>query len=142
RAGDLGLVRAGQPRIEGERFPRTIVDPSGARATIPREPRRIVSLNLGSDEMLTALVGPDRIAGVSHFSVHTEMSTCADRVPAHAARIRGLDPEHILVLEPDLVFAAAYNLESAVRLLAGAGLPVVRFGSYRSFEDVIAQVRV
>jgi iron complex transport system substrate-binding protein len=142
RAGDLGLVRAGTPAIRGETFPKEILDPSGGRAVIPAAPRRVVSLNIGADEILTALVEPERVAGVSRFADSPEMSTCVDRVPAHAARIRGADPEPILALQPDLVFAAVYNLESGVRILTGAGIPVVRFGNFRSYEDVIANVRV
>lgn len=140
RVGALGLGQGGSTRIDGATFPKVVVSPNGGRQTIPGPPRRIVSLMLGADEILTRLVAPERIAAVSRFADNPRLSTCSDRVPKGAARIRGIDPEGILALEPDIVFAAGYTLESAVRVLAGAGVPVVRFGDYVSFADVASNV--
>jgi iron complex transport system substrate-binding protein len=142
RAGDLGLRRLGDPVVQGREFPKVVVDPSGRRSVVSRAPRRVVSMMLGADEMLTAMVDPERIVGLSRFANNDVVSTCSDRVPPHAARIRGVDPEPILALEPDLVFAAGYTLDSGVRILDGAGVVVVRFASYRSFDDIAKNLRI
>jgi iron complex transport system substrate-binding protein len=145
RAGDLGTLRGGDPVVEGDAFPKVLVDPSGRRMTLQTPPRRVVSLMLGADEILTALlngVDPERLVGVSRFADNPALSTCAERVPAGAARLNGVDPERILALEPEVIFAAGYTLDSAVRILAGAGIAVVRFGNYRSYADVEANIRI
>jgi iron complex transport system substrate-binding protein len=141
RTGALGMSRFLETRVEGTSFPKALLNPDGTRRTITAPPRRIVSLVLGADEILTAIVAPERLAAVSRFADSAELSTCADRVPPGAARIRGLDPERIIALRPDMVFVAGYTLESAVRILVGTGTAVVRFGEHRSFGDVSRNVR-
>lgn len=140
--GALGFSRLGATAVIGQGFPKVIVTPTGERRRLAAPPRRLVSLMLGADETLTALVDPERIAAVSRFADNPLLSTCADRVPDRAARIRGLDPERILALEPDMVFAASYTLDAAVRIFDAAGVPVVRFDKYESFEAVARNVRV
>jgi iron complex transport system substrate-binding protein len=142
RTGALGMSRFLETRVEGGSFPKSLRSPDGTHRTIAAPPRRIVSLVLGADEILTAIVEPERLVAVSRFADSPELSTCADRVPPGAARIRGLDPESIIALQPDMVFVAGYTLESAVRILVGTGTAVVRFGEHRSFEDVARNVRV
>lgn len=141
RAGALGITRYNDTRVAEGPFPKTFVDPTGGVRILMHAPRRIVSLMLGADEILTTLAPPTSIAAVSRFADDQFISTCADRVPSAAFRIRGADPEHILVLEPDMVFAAAYTLETAVRIFVGSGIPVIRFGRYDSFDEVAANVR-
>ena len=134
--GALGLSRLADTRVEVGAFPKKLFGPTGEAQTLHAPPRRIVSLMLGADEILTALVEPERIAAVTRLAEQSAVSTCAERIPQHAARIFGLDPERILSLEPDMVFAAGYTLEFAVRMLTATGVPVVRLGRYVSFEDV------
>ena len=43
------------------------------------EPKRIVSINLCTDELLLRLVGPDRVAALTKFSADSEVSTVASQ---------------------------------------------------------------
>lgn len=139
--GALGLSELRTTSVPSGPFPKTLVNPSGRPQTLEKPPRRIVSVVLAADEILSALVTPERLVAVSRFADNPLVSTCADRVPRSAKRIRGLDPEGIVALEPDMIFAAGYTLESAVRILVATGTPVVRFGAYNSFADIEANVR-
>lgn len=131
----------GTTQAEAGPFPKTLT--MGARRDVlPRPPTRIASLTVTSDEMLTALVAPGRLAAVSRYAADPAISTCADRVPKEAIRIKGLDPERIIALEPDLVFVAPYTQESALRILGSATIPVVRIKSVHGFEDVALNVRL
>jgi iron complex transport system substrate-binding protein len=129
----------GYTRVEGDAFPKLLVD-EGGRQPLPSAPKRIASITVSGDEILTHLVDPDRLVAVSHFADDPAISMCADRVPKAAARIRGVDPESIVALEPDVIFVAHYTLDHAVRLLVGAGIPVAKFRDVHSYVDVEANV--
>jgi iron complex transport system substrate-binding protein len=131
----------GETRVEHAAFPKVLVT-EHSRQILSAEPRRIASLTVTGDEILTALVPPERLVAVSRFADDPSISMCARRVPKNAARIRGMDPESIVALEPDVVFVAHYTLDYAVRLLTGAGIPVARFRDVHSYTDVEANVRL
>lgn len=134
----LAPVHYGATRVEGQAFPKRI---TGAGAQIiPRAPRHIASLTVTADEVLMDLVEPERIRALTHFVDDPSVEPSATRAPRTAARIRGADPEGVIALEPDLVFVAHYTMESAVRILSAAAIPVIRLGEIHSFEDVAANV--
>jgi iron complex transport system substrate-binding protein len=139
--GKTSVDRVGMTRAFNVGFPKVLAMGS-RRDVVPKPPIRIASLTVTSDEMLTALVTPDRLAAVSRFAADPSVSTCADRVPKDAIRIKGLDPERIIALEPDIVFVAPYTQESALRILGSATIPVVRFGSVHAFSDVTLNLRL
>jgi iron complex transport system substrate-binding protein len=133
--------RTATTEVEPGAFPKLLR--SGTRTeVIPAPPVRIASLTVTSDEILTVLVGPGRLVAVSRFARDAAISTCTDRVPEGTPTIRGVDPERIISMEPDLVFVAHYTQESALRILGSATIPVVRLRDVHAFEDVIANVRL
>jgi iron complex transport system substrate-binding protein len=141
RPGALVPARYGVTRRVGTGFPKAL-ESGGTAQTIPHAPVRIASLTVTADEILTAIAAPERIAAVTYFADDPAIEVGAGRAPARAARVRGQDPEGVIALEPDLVFVAHYTLESAVRILGSASIPVVRFQETRSYEDVAANVRL
>lgn len=124
----------------GDSFPKQLIDPAGTVQAMPAPPRRIVSAILAGDEILTALVAPDRLAGVTYLVDHLGMSNITGLVPPSIPRIHA-EIETILALQPDLVVVAGYTRAETVRLLVAAGIPVVRFQWYRSFQDVMTNIR-
>jgi iron complex transport system substrate-binding protein len=141
RPGSLVPARYSVTRGAGTGFPKALEN-GHSRQTIPRAPVRIASLTVTADEILTAIAAPDRIAAVTYFADDPAIEVGAGRAPARAARIRGIDPEAVIALEPDLVFVAHYTLESAARILGSASIPVVRFQETRSYDDVASNVRL
>lgn len=133
-----GLLQA--TRIEGDRFPKRLIDPAGSVQTIPAPPRRIVSTILSGDHMLTALVSPDRLAGVTYLVDDPSISNIMGVVPPSVPRIHG-EIETLLALQPDLVLVAGYTQAETVRLLLAVNLPVVRFHEYASFQGVMDNIR-
>jgi iron complex transport system substrate-binding protein len=122
-------------------FPKTLRGPAGDQRALARPPRRIVSTYLGADEVLAALVAPDRVVGVSAYVDDPATSNCHDVYPANVRRLHA-DPETILSLAPDLVCVAGYTGSDALRLVVGAGVPVVRWSRFDSFADVIDEIRL
>ena len=122
-------------------FPKLMRGPAGYERILPAPPRRIASTYLGADEVLAALVGSDRVVGVSAYVDDPASSNCHDAYPARVTRLRA-DPETIIALAPDLVCVAGFTAADALRLLAGAGLNLVRWSRFDSFADVMAEIRL
>jgi len=141
RAGLLtdGLLKASE--LQGEQFPKQLVDPLGGRVLLTQPPQRIVSVTLASDEMLVDLGALASVVGVTHLVDNPELSNVAGRYPERVARIGG-DVESILSLQPDLVIVASYTRVETVRLLLGAGLPVLRLQAPQTLSDLKANLRL
>jgi cobalamin transport system substrate-binding protein len=121
--------------IKGVNFPKTLVDATGEEYLLDDAPRRIVSVTLGTDEMLSELVDDKRVIGVTNLVDDIGISNIPHKYPSHVKRIRG-EIEGILALEPDLVFVASYTRAETVRLLLGAGIPVVRLSGYSTLQNI------
>lgn len=92
---------------------------AGATAANAQPPRRIVSLNLCTDQLLGALVTRDRIAAISFLGADRTLSASA-RDLAGLKAIRG-SAEEVLALDPDLVIAGEYTTGATVELLRRLG---------------------
>jgi iron complex transport system substrate-binding protein len=125
---------------DGE-FPKEVVDPLGHRMTLRARPRRIVSLALADDEILLALVPPDRLAGLTYLIDDRGSTPSAGLAPASAARVTEEDPEQLLALRPDLVVSAGYTHAEAIATMEATGVPVVGTGAHATLDDVLAAVR-
>ena len=128
-------------QVVGQDFPKRLVDPSGVPQTLAAPPHRILSAVLASDEILTALVPPERLAGVTYLVDEPGLSDVARRLPPDLPRIHA-EAETMLALRPDLVVLASYTRATTVRLLVAAGVPVVRFQWYRSFADIMRSIHM
>ena len=105
------------------RYPLSVVDDQGNTVVLPALPRRIISLTLPTDEILLSLVDKSRLLGVTTFSADPAVSNVADQVTDIPNKLT-LNPETIISLAPDLVFAANWNDSGAVKLLRDAHIPL------------------
>ncbi len=113
--------------------PAAFSDPDGAPY------RRIVSINLSADELVLQLADPEHIAALSWLVFDPELSRLAGR----AAGFPSTDgsAEHILRLEPDIVFAGQHTRRITSELLEQIGVRVVRLPVARSLEECRELVR-
>jgi iron complex transport system substrate-binding protein len=91
--------------------------------------------------MLAELVPVERVVGISVFADDASTSNCAGFYPPRVVRLRA-EPERVLALDPDLVCVAGYTDIEALRLLAGAGLPLLRWARLDSFAEVVSGLRL
>ena len=140
RAALLGYGLLQATRVEGDRFPKRLIDPAGGVQTLGTPPQRIASAILSGDHMLTALVSTDRLAGVTHLVDEPTISSIVGVVPPSVPRITA-EVETLLALQPDLVLVAGYTRAETVRLLVAANIPVMRFHWYGSFQGVMDNLR-
>jgi iron complex transport system substrate-binding protein len=106
-------------------------------------PRRIVSLNLCTDQILVDLVGRERIAALSHLATDPALSAIAEEARG-LVTIRGT-AEEVLARDPDLVLTIAGSTPATVSLLERLGNRVLAvplandFDAVRSITRAIAQ---
>jgi iron complex transport system substrate-binding protein len=105
----------------------------------PTRPERIVSTNLAADEVLLALLPPERILALSHFADDPAISNVLDEARAVPHRVRG-EAEPILALAPDVVFAFPFGQRDVELLLRQAGVAVVHVPGASSFDEVSANI--
>ena len=126
----VGALGEGYPPVAGivdvsnRGWPRE-VDSSEGRVRLEAPPQRILALSLGHDEMLLALVGRERLAGVGPFAADTTYSNVAGQVDG-LDTLPSKDPEGILALHPDLIVVSRYTKADLVELIKETGVPVVR----------------
>lgn len=114
-----------------------VAAPSLAGAGVPK---RIVSLNLCSDQILLDLVPRERIAALSFLAPDPTMSVEPQRAEGLPI-VRG-EAEEVLALNPDLVLAGAYSTPATQDLLKRLGVPVVAVPLASSFAEIRDVVRV
>ena len=102
-------------------------------------PQRIISLTLGTDEILCALVEPERIAALSYLAADPENSNVASTAKKLEAISTG-NVERIVHLQPDLILAARYTEMGRRDLFEKTGAPVVLISAFSSFHDIEANI--
>lgn len=127
-------VKASQPM-------REITDSYNTVMKVPIKPQRIVSLTLGTDEVLIDLVEPERIVAVSKNAVDPEISSIVEKaqnIPVKIADRSNI--ESLIALKPDLVLMSdGFSLES-VESLRDMGIAVFIVKSPSTIQDVKGRV--
>lgn len=102
-------------------------------------PRRVVSMNLCTDQIAMLVAAPGQLVSVSHLAARPDVSLMS----AEAAGLtinHGL-AEEIFRLDPDLVVAGTYTTRATVNLLRRLGRRVEEFRPEASFADIRENVR-
>lgn len=120
---------------------RTVTDDSGRQVSLPMQPKRIVSLTYGTDEILTALVSTDSIASYSKYAGDDGISFLTKDEVSRVGRTVDMEPEHILALAPDLVIASTSTPMQTVEVLTHSGIPVYVSGIPTTVEEMKGKVR-
>ncbi len=139
----LPLLKVEQSRLstDGARsFPRQLYDAAGKVLIIPTRPQRIVSQTLASDEILLAICPTSRIVAVSVLAQDKKYSNVVDKAGMVVGQAAD-NVEHILGLNPDLIFVASYSRAETVKLLQATGAPVFRFSKFFSVADIKENIK-
>lgn len=109
-----------QSTLETTAFPLKVKDAKNVEMTIEKKPEKIVSLTLGTDEMLFSLVDRSRIVGITNLSTDPGLSNIVDAAKDFPVKLNNTDVEKIISLQPDLIFMADWNDEKIVKQLRDA----------------------
>lgn len=97
-------------------------------------PRRVVSMNLCTDQLAMLLAGPKQLISVSWLAQDPGASAMAAQAQALPAN-HGL-AEEIYLLRPDLVLAGEYTNPETLRMLRRLGLRVETLPTANTLADV------
>jgi iron complex transport system substrate-binding protein len=113
------------------------VDAAGLACAEPR--RRIVSLDLCTDQLLLELAPPERIAAVTHLATDASVSA----IPAKAKGIPFTHgaAEEVLSFDPDLILAGPFGVSSTVSLLRRLNRNVAIVPLPEDLDGVRASIR-
>ncbi len=120
---------------------RSITDDAGRTLSAPIHPTRIVSLTYGTDEILSALVGTERIRAYSKYAGDDGISFLTKDEVSRVGRTVDMEPEHILALAPDLVIASTSTPMQTVEVLTHSGIPVYVSAIPTTVEEMKGKVR-
>lgn len=100
-------------------------------------PRRVVSMNLCTDQLAMALAAPGQLISVSYIARDPRSSAMAEEALAYPVN-RGR-AEEIYLLKPDLVLAGSFG-GPAVAMLHRLGVPVVEVAPPTSLAEARAAI--
>jgi iron complex transport system substrate-binding protein len=110
--------------------------PLGATAGDP--PKRVVSLNLCTDQLAMAMARPGQLVSISRLARDPELSDMPEAAAAYP--VNDGRAEDIVPLAPDLVLAGSYTARATVVILRKLGYRVEEFLPPRSFADIRTDV--
>lgn len=116
-------------------FPVTVTDGLGNEVTVNAKPVKIVSLTLGTDEIMLDMVGPDRLLGVTYLASDATTSNIAAR--PELKQIKNTveaNPEQIIGLEPDLVLVGSFTKPEVIDQIKHAGITVFVVGNFTGIK--------
>ncbi|MEW9856521.1 ABC transporter substrate-binding protein [Novosphingobium sp. M1R2S20] len=102
-------------------------------------PRRIVSLNLCTDQLVLALADREQIAGLTRYAGDPQMSAAARE--SRGLRILRGSAEELVAIKPDLVIGTPARRSSAVAVLGFKTYPVLDLKSPTSYEEIRRSIR-
>ncbi len=102
-------------------------------------PKRIVSLNVCTDQLLMLLAPAARIAAISHIALDPANSAMVEQARRH--RITYGKAEEVFLLRPDLVLAGTYTTRATVGLLRRLGTRVLEIPMAETFADIANNIR-
>lgn len=108
-----------------------------ARADAP--PRRVVSMNLCTDQLAMLIAAPGQLHSVSELAHDRNSSVLVDEAAAFVTN-HGL-AEEIFMMRPDLVLAGTFTSRAGVAMLRRLGFRVEEFPPAYSFPEIREQIR-
>lgn len=121
---------------------RTVIDAKGNKVLVPSKPKRIVSLTLGTDELVLDLVEAERVLAVTSLADDEGISHVVDKSKSIHNKIKGVpSAEQIIALEPDLVLIADWWSLNILDSLREMKVPVYVYKTPYNVEEIKASVR-
>lgn len=102
-------------------------------------PRRVVSMNLCTDQIAMLVAAPGQLVSVSYLAAKPDISLMSGQT-AGLTLNHGL-AEEILRLDPDLVIAGTYTRRATVNLLRRLDRRVEEFRPANGFADIRENIR-
>lgn len=101
-------------------------------------PRRVVSMNVCTDQLAMLVAGEGQLYSVSNLASDGRTSALASQAGRYAVN-HGF-AEEVFTMKPDLVLAGTFTSQATVDLLKRLGFRVEQFAPATSFDDIRADL--
>lgn len=116
-----------------------VKDCTGYVIKLIQKPHRIVSLSIGTDEILMELVPVDRIAALTYLADDSGISNIREKAKQVPTKIRA-NAETVISLQPDLVLVPDWQPKELVQIMRDAGLSVYVYHSPTTIDEIKAVI--
>ncbi len=120
---------------KAQKFPRKVTDGNGFEMTIESEPQRILSLNLGADEMLFGMIDKSRFVSLTRYVEDEGISNIAAEAVGVGTRTTMDQVEKIISLNPDLIILDTWAEAKYLKQLRDAGITVYAFKTPGNIDE-------
>ena len=120
----------------------TVTDAEGTEVVLPKRPHRILTLSMGTDEIMLGLVAPSDMAAVNALLDDPASSNITELAGAIDVKVKDPSLEEILAMRPDLIIVPDWGDTSLVPSLRDAGIPVVVCKGAKSLSDIKETIRL
>lgn len=111
---------------------------AGSPAMAGEAPKRVVSMNVCTDQLTMLVAGEGQLHSVSYLAGDPSTSVLAGQAGRYQLN-HGL-AEEIFLMHPDLVIAGTYTTRTTVDLLRRLGIRVEEFAPENSIDDIRASL--
>lgn len=101
-------------------------------------PRRVVSMNLCTDQLAMLIAAPGQLVSISYLAADPRLSPMAAEASRYPANRGGA--EQILLMRPDVVLADQWSDPAAVAMLRRLGVRVEQFDPGQTTEAIRANI--
>ena len=119
----------------------TVTDDTGLTLQFAEKPKRIVSYSISTDEILMALVEPQRIAALSRLVDDPGVSSIVEEAKQIPNRVQGNSLEGVLGFKPDLVIIPDFHPPEMLQSARELGLKVYIYKTPSDIKGVKRSIR-
>ena len=119
----------------------TVTDDTGLTLQFTEKPKRIVSYSISTDEILMALVEPERIAALSRLVDDPGVSSIVKEAKKVPNRVKGNSMEGVLAFKPDLVIIPDFHPPEMLQSARELGLKVYIYKTPSDIKGVKRSIR-
>ena len=119
----------------------TVTDDTGVTLQFNQKPKRIVSYSISTDEILMALVEPQRIIALSRLVDDPGISNVVKEAKQIPNRVQGNSMEGVLAFHPDLVIIPDFHPPEMLQSARELGLKVYIYKTPSDIEGVKRSIR-
>ena len=113
---------------------------AAAHASAAVKPQRVASMNLTADEILVAILPPERLVAVTRWADERGSSNIIGRAPSSAFRFQKADMERLVALAPDLVVVSEYTDADVQEQIERSGMRTHRMDGLHSLAGIRAAI--
>ena len=118
-----------------------VKEDAGRTVVLKARPQRIVSVTYGTDEILKALAGPERMVAYSRHAGDPEISFLSEADVKRVGKKVEYNSEAIFALHPDMVVVSTAVGADALRTMESMGLTVYVALSPKNYKEMQQKVR-